>query len=558
MIYSWSDASTRLPVFTLGEWIRVLSLPLVATILLVMVIVWGTSGFSVRDVSRPRIRGNLPIFLTVTVSCLLAAVGTISIIDRFELHLALPIILAFTALLAVIIFSVTRTEKALLIFFIILPVLEFICLNLRTSLNMKGSVLILPAEFIGFPMPRVAWGQGFAISGIGHFVAMPSEVLFIAVISLGFLLTMLTNRARWVRTPLDRLILGFVVVCLVSSCFSSDVALSMSYVVEGIITPVILYYLIINMVKTQDQLKMVLAAMFFYVILGGAYQLYRVYESTEFAMAALSSERWIVMSSSVSSLAFAGTHTLIMLIPVAFVLCSAKEPGLLLRAWAFLVVILGYAVILLNFQRGVWLAAAVQIVLLVIFSRKVRSFAMVLAPLVLFLGLLFGGWELLAGILQMRPTAYLGFGSFDISILERFFVWREAWKLMIAHPLAGIGLGTFASAFVLWRGYLPMQNAHQLFLGVGAEAGIIAVLLLITIFAMILKEGVSLMRMKSLDATSSKNLVLGLLVGIIGYIIVGVSTGVSLSYKHFILTTLVLWAIIGLLMAYRNFSHRQI
>ncbi len=569
-IYLWSNVATQMPVFTLGEGIRVLSPPLVATLLLVIVLIARAKGFPLLAVSRPELRVNLPLILVVLASCLLVTIGAISILNRFEIHLALPIILAFTALVAVLIFSVTKTENALLTFFITLPILGFISLNLRTSLDMQGSVLILPAESIGISMPRTGWQGGFTISGIGHFAAMPSEALFIAVIGLGFLFIMLINRARWVRTPLDRLILGFVGISLISSFFSSDVTLSMSYVVEGIIIPILLYYLIVNVVKTPAQLHRMLAAMLFFSILGGAYQLYRIYEVTGFSVAALGSSEaalgsseaidWVVRGSSVASDVFAAGQVLILLMPVALVLCLAKKQNLWLRSWAFLAVVFGYPIILFSFLRGVWLAVAVQIVLLVIFSRRVRSFAVVLAPLVIFLALFFGGGELLAGILEMRPGAFLGFGPLDESILARFWTWGESAKLMIAHPLTGIGLGTFPSALIIYRGIiypkLWMQGAHHLFLGIGAEAGIIALLLIVAIFALVLKKGVSMIRL--LDATYPKDLMLGLIVGVAGYIVVGVSTGTSLSYKHFILPTLMLWGVIGLIMAYRNFPRRQI
>ncbi|MFC2040898.1 O-antigen ligase family protein [Chloroflexota bacterium] len=556
-IYLWSDAATRMPVFTLGEWIRTLSPPLIATLLLVIVLIVGAKGIPRLAVSRPELHGNLPLILVVLASCLLATVGAISILNSFELYLALPIILSFTALVAVLIFSVSKIENALLTFFIILPILGFISLNLRTSLDMKGSVLILPAESIGISMPRTAWGQGFTISGMGHFVAMPSEVLFIGVIGLGFLLAILINRAKWMRTPLDWLVLGFVVVCLISSCFSSDIALSISYIIEGIIIPILLYYLIVNVVKTSGQLHRMLVVMFTYIILGGAYQLYQIYEVTGFSTAALSSSEaivWKVRGTAVASDVFAGASAVIPLMPVVLMLCLAKGQRLWLRFWTFLALVLGYSTILFSFERGAWLASVVQIVLMVIFGIRVRSFVVVLALLVIFLGWLFGGGELLAGILRMRPEAYLGFGTLDESILCRFWTWGESFKLMINHPLTGIGLGTFPSAFIIYHGIiypeLWMQSAHNLFLDIGAEAGILALLLIIAIFALALNKGVSLIR--SIQDTYSKNLILGLLVGVIGYIVVGVSTGTSLSYKHFILTTLVLWATMGLIMAYRN------
>ncbi|MFC1965906.1 O-antigen ligase family protein [Chloroflexota bacterium] len=550
----WSDAATRLPVFTFGGLIRVLSPPLAATLLLVIFLIARAADFPLLSVSIPKLRDNLPFILVIFASCLLLPVGVIAILNQFELPLALPMTLAFTALLAVLVFAVTKIENALLTFFLILPILGMISLDLRISLHMKGSVLILPTDFLGIPLRSSPVGI-FNISGMEHFAAMPPEVLFIGVIGLGFLLTMLNNRTKWVRTPLDWFILGFVVICLISSCFSSDVALSMSYVVEGILIPILLYYVIVNVVRTPAQLHKMLAAMFFLAVSGGIYQLYRIYEATGFSMTALSNQWWIARGSPVSSDIYAGVSVLVLMMPVALVLCMAKGQWLWLRALAFAAVFLGYTQILFTFRRGDWLAALVQIVILIVIVSRVRRLAIVLSPLVM-LWLFFDGFGVVEEILGMWPRAPLEFTSLGSSILIRFWTWGESFKLMIAHPLTGIGLGTFTSAFLLYEGWLWMRGAHHLFLSIGAEAGVIALLFFIAILVVVLKEGVLLMR--SLEDTYPKNLVLGLVIGVAGYIIVGVSTGIYLAVDHFILPTVMLWGLIGLIVAHRNYSHRQI
>ena len=68
-----------------------------------------------------------------------------------------------------------------------------------------------------------------------------------------------------------------------------------------------------------------------------------------------------------------------------------------------------------------------------------------------------------------------------------------------------------------------MQTSHHLFLGIGVEAGIIALVALIAIFAVVLWKGVLLIR--SVEDTYPKELMLAMLASVVGYIVMGMTTG---------------------------------
>jgi len=75
------------------------------------------------------------------------------------------------------------------------------------------------------------------------------------------------------------------------------------------------------------------------------------------------------------------------------------------------------------------------------------------------------------------------------SFINRLFWWKTALKMMAAHPLTGIGIGCFGSAYECFKsGGLSTLYAHNYFLQTGAETGIIGMAALIWFLIEALKK----------------------------------------------------------------------
>jgi O-antigen ligase len=84
-------------------------------------------------------------------------------------------------------------------------------------------------------------------------------------------------------------------------------------------------------------------------------------------------------------------------------------------------------------------------------------------------------------------------GGVDMSSYQRFFIWRGAWDHFLHAPLAeklfGIGIGNFSGLqynYVLETGQKAISGAHNIFLHVLSETGILGLAVFVGIFASVI------------------------------------------------------------------------
>lgn len=146
----------------------------------------------------------------------------------------------------------------------------------------------------------------------------------------------------------------------------------------------------------------------------------------------------------------------------------------------FFVNVLGLGV-LLSFSRAAWLATVISIVLLLAFRKfkidyhNIRKFMFGILGFV-FITYVTGAINMIIARLNLMQ---------DASIAERFEQIQTSFAMMINHPL-GVGFGNYTNAagdfspakLMPWE----FQPVHNLFLLVGNEVGVIAMILLLTAF----------------------------------------------------------------------------
>lgn len=114
-----------------------------------------------------------------------------------------------------------------------------------------------------------------------------------------------------------------------------------------------------------------------------------------------------------------------------------------------------------------------------------------------------GGGIVVANSLQTVTFVVSSF--FDTArnpgIEMRFDVWREAWRMFLAHPIVGIGIGTFDKVTYLMPGtkanrdfYLAGWHAHNVFLHVLTEAGVLGLAAWVFLWVVIVRTLVRVWR----------------------------------------------------------------
>jgi O-antigen ligase len=83
---------------------------------------------------------------------------------------------------------------------------------------------------------------------------------------------------------------------------------------------------------------------------------------------------------------------------------------------------------------------------------------------------------------------------------KRVQIWKTTPRIIADHPLLGVGAGNFSQvslAYGLSEGGLPFEHAHDLFLTIAAERGLIALALLLWFLAAVARTGVNTLRDRS-------------------------------------------------------------
>jgi O-antigen ligase len=191
---------------------------------------------------------------------------------------------------------------------------------------------------------------------------------------------------------------------------------------------------------------------------------------------------------------YAGYLGLALPVALGLVAAAMVPIGRRVRGW-WLVWALGsgavmLAALVMSWSRGAWLglAAAVAVMAIAIVARSGRAGILGAISVVLLL------YVLLAGGLSLVPPSivqrfsdfvpYLGVADVrgveitdaNFAVLERMAHWQSALNMWTDRPWLGVGIGNYEPVYAryalpLWP--LPLGHAHNYYLNVAAEAGVI-------------------------------------------------------------------------------------
>jgi len=190
------------------------------------------------------------------------------------------------------------------------------------------------------------------------------------------------------------------------------------------------------------------------------------------------------------------------------------------RGWGFLIFGAGAAVtaigLVLTFARGAWLGGLAGLaVFLACVPRPIRLLLLALLLLTLAIGRfgLTGAVPALGARAESIPDLTLN--------RDRIAIWRAALQIFRDHPVVGTGLGTFTMVYPRYR--LPEDRepvpsrpfAHNIFLNIAAEGGVLGVLSFASVIALALWWGARWIRQSPADEGVIAAGVVAALVGVL-------------------------------------------
>jgi putative inorganic carbon (HCO3(-)) transporter len=163
------------------------------------------------------------------------------------------------------------------------------------------------------------------------------------------------------------------------------------------------------------------------------------------------------------------------------------------RSWPFAFLFYGVAfavvamALIMTWSRGAWLGfIAAFIVMNVVRSRRAAAL-FALALILLSFVIVMGGLQLLPESIAQRFLDFLPFlGGVDIrrvevtpanfAVIERLAHWQAGWDMFSEHPWLGVGIGNYEPVYPVYalpRWDEPLGHAHNYYLNIAAEAGLV-------------------------------------------------------------------------------------
>ncbi len=237
----------------------------------------------------------------------------------------------------------------------------------------------------------------------------------------------------------------------------------------------LLFFIVYTAVRTRDEAVWLVAAFLLGAIISAAYGIASPSSGDPAAEGRLG-------GAGVNPNELAAVLVAALALATAFAAGWRRSP--LVRVLAFVVIAFCVAGIVLSFSRGGFIALAVALVAALVLGGRWRAPMLGLAGVVIVLSL--GYFALFADPTQRERITAVDGGA------GRVDIWAVGWRMVEENPIGGIGAGNFVVSsrrFLLAPGVVRAdqyiidepQVAHNMYLQVWAEAGIVGLALFLAI-----------------------------------------------------------------------------
>ncbi len=365
-----------------------------------------------------------------------------------------------------------------------------------------------------------------------------THILILLLGCLWFLRLNITGDLKFRSTPLNLPILLFGALAILSTCFSINRGASLGELYK-VITFSLLFFLLINHIREEYHLKAFLLAV---LGVGSIVAGYGVYEYFS---------HWPNLTEVASTFppnpnSLAGY--LLLIIPLAFALALWSSPGWLSR-FAFLTASLAFLSLLATHSRGGYLAFMGSVIFFIllakkeILKRKARLFSLLGILLLIATSLitiqlilkprpLETATQSLTELKPYSPARVTVQEASDVSlgepitfrsftwqrtpankfIIDRLQIWGRTLRIIRDYPFLGTGMGTYGIIFkghkipvpltpeTIARYSLSARFAHNEYLQIAAETGLLSLIIFLWIITLIFRQGLRTLKQKDLGS----------------------------------------------------------
>ena len=298
------------------------------------------------------------------------------------------------------------------------------------------------------------------------------------------------NETLWLSTPLNAPIILFTLMGFLSilrgSSYSAEYTWFAIIEFKRWITPVLMYFLVLNTVKDRTTIKNLVVIMIIVCTIVG---LMAIYDYIEVGDSSLEKSRIGGISGHSNSLAAFFNYYIFL--PFGFFLMNMNRFRYQLLLIPFLIQFRG---IMVTFSRGGYIAFAFGLYAITWFRSKALFVVLLAATLFSFFNpiLLPPGIRYRMSQTFTKPVSYteaisapeIAEESRDGRARSRMEIWKGALRMIKEQPFFGVGYGLFFPLMrYYWIGGYSM-DAHNTYLIIAAEMGIPALIIFLIIIFM--------------------------------------------------------------------------
>lgn len=407
--------------------------------------------------------------------------------------------------------------------------------------------LSVPWEICPYPVSLLS----VLSTGAGGFLET-RLFLYIGMLVLAYawvLSSYLRGKPCFKHTLLDIPILLFLVASLLSMGRLTDVHAS----IDGfflVLSYFIFFYLIISCTQSFADIKLLIYA---FVGTGALLSLYGIYQYgigfKELGKYIATQSLAIDIPNRVFAIFISPNHLagyLIMVIPLAFVVSLNAKKGWM-RITMLTCLVLMVDCLFLTYSRGGILSLGLGLMVLLVGygMRKQKDAFLNLIGVVILVAVTVFLITKAGAVLSSANPSYsaLSFSQGVLSVQGRLMLWKGALNIIKANPLIGTGVGTFASIYPLFQyGGLYSTHAHNIYLEIFSETGLLGIISFISIFVFIIGKAVHSTRQQQ---GVLYELSLALLAGALGFM---VHNAIDFEWSM-AAAGLLFWGIVGLIFS---------
>lgn len=390
---------------------------------------------------------------------------------------------------------------------------------IKINWGLCAFLLLLPLGLVAHSAVR---STGLATDEMGYLIWNPEILLVLAAVS-GVYLQSLRSRRDLVFSWLTPLLLLLLCWSFLSAALSTDPGYSVRVVMAGTLAPILVYYLVINSIRSRVDLKRTVYVLLLSFFLLGAYSLVRTFQLTP-AEGILNGD---VRVAPLLNNPDTAAGVLLLGVALSGALILSLSQTFQMRVAIIVIFAILVMVLIMTFTRGSWLAAGISLVVLFVLNSRFKKVVLLSLPALSVI--LYLAKDTLMQLALARTGSLEAFLHSD-PYLGRLAAWDSAANMVLANPLVGIGPGLYRDFYRQFEtGYyrIPFTDAHSLPLELASTSGIVAAVAFLAVAGIVLRWTYQIYRSSEDDLMKYTGL--GLFVALVGYLAYAMTTGEQMA-----------------------------